>query len=147
MAAAEPLNTGIGELTMVRSAFGDLVAHPESPPARHSVDKERASKPPFGPTTNRFAPHERLPTMHCPSCYARLEIADRSGIEIDFCPSCRGIWLDKGELDKIIERSAANVVRASTPARADFDFESRDKVKTKKKKKREWLEDIFDLFD
>jgi Zn-finger nucleic acid-binding protein len=36
-------------------------------------------------------------------------MADRSGIEIDYCPECRGVWLDRGELDKIIERSAQNV--------------------------------------
>jgi Zn-finger nucleic acid-binding protein len=36
-------------------------------------------------------------------------MADRSGIEIDYCPECRGVWLDRGELDKIIERSSANV--------------------------------------
>ena len=45
--------------------------------------------------------------MLCPSCKTPLSIADRSGIEIDFCPTCRGVWLDRGELDKIIERSAA----------------------------------------
>ncbi len=45
--------------------------------------------------------------MMCPSCHATLEIAERQGIEIDYCPRCRGVWLDRGELDKIIERSAS----------------------------------------
>jgi uncharacterized protein len=42
-----------------------------------------------------------------PDCGTDLVMADRSGIEIDYCPQCRGVWLDRGELDKIIERSAA----------------------------------------
>ena len=45
--------------------------------------------------------------MLCPHCKVALTIADRQGIEIDFCPNCRGVWLDRGELDKILERSAA----------------------------------------
>ena len=44
--------------------------------------------------------------MNCPNCNVNLVMTDRSGIEIDYCPSCRGVWLDRGELDKIIERSA-----------------------------------------
>ena len=44
--------------------------------------------------------------MKCPNCNETLVMADRQGIEIDYCPSCRGVWLDKGELDKIIERSS-----------------------------------------
>ena len=43
--------------------------------------------------------------MNCPHCNIPLSMADRSGIEIDFCPQCRGVWLDRGELDKIIERA------------------------------------------
>jgi Zn-finger nucleic acid-binding protein len=44
--------------------------------------------------------------MKCPRCDADLSISDRQGIEIDFCPKCRGVWLDRGELDKIVERAA-----------------------------------------
>ena len=43
--------------------------------------------------------------MNCPKCYEPLRISERQGIEIDYCPDCRGVWLDKGELDKIVERS------------------------------------------
>lgn len=57
--------------------------------------------------------------MLCPVCKVALALADRQGIEIDYCPQCRGIWLDRGELDKIIERNeayeAAKTV-ASAPA-------------------------------
>jgi Zn-finger nucleic acid-binding protein len=45
--------------------------------------------------------------MACPIDGATLVMSERSGIEIDYCPTCRGVWLDRGELDKIIERSAA----------------------------------------
>ena len=47
--------------------------------------------------------------MKCPACDATLAMADRQGIEIDYCPQCRGVWLDRGELDKIIERASAEL--------------------------------------
>ncbi|MEI6847500.1 MAG: zf-TFIIB domain-containing protein [Chlorobiaceae bacterium] len=43
--------------------------------------------------------------MKCPACNTDLVISERQNIEIDYCPDCRGVWLDRGELDKIIERS------------------------------------------
>ena len=46
--------------------------------------------------------------MSCPVDGTTLVMSERSGIEIDYCPTCRGVWLDRGELDKIIERSAAS---------------------------------------
>ena len=56
--------------------------------------------------------------MKCPMCNeVDLVMADRQGVEIDYCPKCRGVWLDRGELDKIIERSA--VVEASGRGGAD----------------------------
>jgi uncharacterized protein len=46
--------------------------------------------------------------MKCPACTTvALVMSERQGIEIDYCPECRGIWLDRGELDKIIQRSAS----------------------------------------
>ena len=51
--------------------------------------------------------------MKCPACSIDLVMSERSGIEIDYCPTCRGVWLDRGELDKIIERSQS--VRAEAP--------------------------------
>ena len=51
--------------------------------------------------------------MKCPVCKdVNLVMSDRQGVEIDYCPECRGVWLDRGELDKIIERSAAPAPRA-----------------------------------
>ncbi|MEI6215593.1 MAG: zf-TFIIB domain-containing protein [Desulfuromonadales bacterium] len=55
--------------------------------------------------------------MKCPICTGvDLKIAERQGIEIDYCPECRGVWLDRGELDKIIERSAVVSQAAVQPA-------------------------------
>lgn len=48
----------------------------------------------------------RADGMLCPVCKVNLMLSDRQGIEIDYCPNCRGVWLDRGELDKIIERNA-----------------------------------------
>jgi len=57
--------------------------------------------------------------MYCPVCKeTRLEMTERQGVEIDYCPECRGVWLDRGELDKIIERSAFRRRRTVTTSRA-----------------------------
>ncbi|QAU33306.1 zf-TFIIB domain-containing protein [Janthinobacterium sp. 17J80-10] len=56
--------------------------------------------------------------MKCPICIdADLVMSERQGIEIDYCPKCRGVWLDRGELDKIIDRSAAGLpAQGAAPA-------------------------------
>jgi Zn-finger nucleic acid-binding protein len=55
-------------------------------------------------------------TMKCPVCLQPdLVMSERQGIEIDYCPQCRGVWLDRGELDKIIERSASSPAAAPPP--------------------------------
>jgi hypothetical protein len=53
--------------------------------------------------------------MACPVDGAALVMSERSGIEIDYCPTCRGVWLDRGELDKIIERNAASMAAPQAP--------------------------------
>jgi Zn-finger nucleic acid-binding protein len=55
--------------------------------------------------------------MKCPTDSATLVMSERSGVEIDYCPECRGVWLDRGELDKIIER-AENEMAKNAPAPA-----------------------------
>lgn len=80
--------------------------------------------------------------MQCPIDGTQLVMADRAGVEIDYCPQCRGVWLDRGELDKIIERSAPQQA-APQPAR---QHEGEYGGKPYKKKKRGgFLEDIFDF--
>ena len=59
--------------------------------------------------------------MKCPNCNVTLVMTDRSGIEIDYCPDCRGVWLDRGELDKIIERSSQNVKNKQHDSYAEND--------------------------
>ena len=55
--------------------------------------------------------------MKCPVCATPdLLMTERQGIEIDYCPQCRGVWLDRGELDKIIERSTRDAVATVSPA-------------------------------
>lgn len=56
--------------------------------------------------------------MKCPVDGETLVMTDRSGVEIDYCPTCRGVWLDRGELDKIIERTAQAPQVASQTSRA-----------------------------
>ena len=53
--------------------------------------------------------------MKCPICNVDLVMSDRQGVEIDYCPQCRGVWLDRGELDKIIERSNPVIAQAQQP--------------------------------
>lgn len=43
--------------------------------------------------------------MECPICKVTLLMSEKQGIEIDYCPNCRGVWLDRGELEKIIDKS------------------------------------------
>jgi hypothetical protein len=60
--------------------------------------------------------------MFCPVCQsAELVMTDRQGIEIDYCPTCRGVWLDRGELDKLIERSVQLVGSVPAPAVSGLD--------------------------
>ncbi|MDN5928192.1 MAG: zf-TFIIB domain-containing protein [Hyphomicrobiales bacterium] len=80
--------------------------------------------------------------MKCPIDDVELVIAERQGIEIDYCPKCRGVWLDRGELDKIIERSESRAPRAY---RDDGDnHQDRDERRPHKKKK-SILGEIFDF--
>lgn len=112
--------------------------------------------------------------MNCPHCSIPLAMSDRHGVEIDYCPQCRGVWLDRGELDKIIERAglsapvAPAVSSAMPPAmpqtvpppmpggmpyRRDYDDDDDDDrryrgqgdVYPKKKKKEGFLSDLFDF--
>jgi uncharacterized protein len=88
--------------------------------------------------------------MKCPNCNIDLVMTDRSGIEIDYCPQCRGIWLDRGELDKIIERSTQHATHKPSGYQENYgsrerDYGSRDSDYYKKKKKESFLGDLFDF--
>jgi Zn-finger nucleic acid-binding protein len=84
--------------------------------------------------------------MQCPVCKdPHLVISERQGIEIDYCPSCRGVWLDRGELDKLIERSSAAAPAPQATAAHRSDPRSYpDPRYGYHKKPKSWLSEIFD---
>lgn len=63
--------------------------------------------------------------MLCPVCRIDLHMSDRQGIEIDYCPRCRGVWLDRGELDKIVERSTQMEAPAQPAAGSQYRLPER----------------------
>ncbi len=97
--------------------------------------------------------------MKCPTCTdSTLVLSNRENVEIDYCPDCRGVWLDRGELDKIIERANAgqsaatpspetargyaSAQHSSRPDFVDSDFQGQRYPQGKRKKS--WLNEIFD---
>ena len=92
--------------------------------------------------------------MDCPICSVPLVMSDRQGIEIDYCPKCRGVWLDRGELDKIIERSVAHAVPSRGAARPEPSYAQHGgqghsgfghgHYGKPHKKQKHWLSEIFD---
>ncbi|MDQ3206399.1 MAG: zf-TFIIB domain-containing protein [Pseudomonadota bacterium] len=91
--------------------------------------------------------------MDCPVCPdAKLAMSDRQGIEIDYCPQCRGVWLDRGELDKLIERSAAPApderarpAQSRPPAFDPPRYDNRGQDAYRHKKKKNLLGELFDF--
>lgn len=86
--------------------------------------------------------------MKCPTCKeVNLVMTDRQGIEIDYCPECRGVWLDRGELDKIIERSTSQPPPA--PERGSDQTPpqglGRDDHYYRQKKRKGLLGELFDF--
>ena len=95
--------------------------------------------------------------MKCPVCpQSVLVMADRQGVEIDYCPSCRGVWLDRGELDKLMEKSASKEAAAAysqaSPAAAshgrpdfvDSDYRHKSGGQHGYPRRKSWLSEIFD---
>jgi Zn-finger nucleic acid-binding protein len=96
--------------------------------------------------------------MKCPICTGiDLKIAERQGIEIDYCPECRGVWLDRGELDKIIERSAVQTPSYTQPPQPQYQQPGHNQQQYGKPhhddhgygqngshKKKSWMSELFD---
>jgi Zn-finger nucleic acid-binding protein len=88
--------------------------------------------------------------VKCPVCpESTLAMTERQGVEIDYCPNCRGVWLDRGELDKLVDLSARQVpaaaaapVRGGPPPFADSDYGEHRGYGYKRRKS--WLGEIFD---
>jgi Zn-finger nucleic acid-binding protein len=100
--------------------------------------------------------HVNREPLRCPTCGSRLVEVERSEVLIDACPSCRGIWLDRGELDKILvkERQMASAdpdedffreVEGRTPKHEHRDSGHHDHDYKRKRRKRSLLEDLFDF--
>jgi len=92
---------------------------------------------------------DQVAAMSCPVCRVPLAMSDRQGIEIDYCPQCRGVWLDRGELDKIVERSAPAPAPApapqAAPAQAGWGApQGHGYGHGHYRKRKSWLEEIFD---
>lgn len=90
--------------------------------------------------------------MLCPIDGSTLLLSERQGIEIDYCPQCRGVWLDRGELDKLIDRSDDDDDRdrRREPDRRDIDRRDdreRSPSQYRPKKKKGFLSDIFEFGD
>jgi len=90
--------------------------------------------------------------MQCPVCKTvNLTMAERSGIEIDYCPQCRGVWLDRGELDKIIERASPAAAAAPVQQHAPPPMHPPGQVPYgsggyyRKKKREGFLGELFDF--
>lgn len=80
--------------------------------------------------------------MDCPVDGTTLVMTDRQGIEIDYCPDCRGVWLDRGELDKLIEREQQWV---ATEVAERTGGDAKPAKAPKKKKMSSWLQDVMEL--
>ncbi|MFT3738379.1 MAG: zf-TFIIB domain-containing protein [Breznakibacter sp.] len=81
--------------------------------------------------------------MKCPVCKdVSLVMSERQGIEIDYCPDCRGVWLDRGELDKIIERAAKPGPTSSPEVSQPSAY--RGSTHSYKSHKKHWLGELFD---
>lgn len=80
--------------------------------------------------------------MQCPVCKdSQLVISERQKIEIDYCPTCRGVWLDRGELDKLIERSSLDQPAIQAPQHQQYRNDYRS---DRYRKPKSWLSEIFD---
>jgi Zn-finger nucleic acid-binding protein len=78
--------------------------------------------------------------MNCPIDGSQLVMAERQGVEIDYCPQCRGVWLDRGELDKIIERGSNEFAGPPRDERREMHPSGH-----KPKKKKNFLSEIFEF--
>lgn len=96
--------------------------------------------------------------MQCPIDGTQLLIAERSGVEIDYCPQCRGIWLDRGELEKLMERANEIDVREARMYNRpeslekrkrdyDDDYYDDDDYRRYPRKRKTFMKELFDIFD
>ncbi len=83
--------------------------------------------------------------MKCPNCEETLIMTERQGVEIDYCPKCRGVWLDKGELDKIIEKSQGEMRQQNQDRFDDDDDDNFGRRNPGQRRKGGFLGNLFDF--
>ncbi len=87
--------------------------------------------------------------MKCPSCNETLLMSEKRGVEIDYCPNCRGIWLDRGELEKIMDQSADHYAKKENYEKdyQQYGYNEYNKGHHQKQpyKKKSFLNDLFDF--
>lgn len=84
--------------------------------------------------------------MLCPVCTSeQLALAERRGIEIDYCPSCRGVWLDRGELDKLIAGAEGAWTDGSRERDFDERADSNARGESRRERRESWLSELFEL--
>jgi Zn-finger nucleic acid-binding protein len=79
--------------------------------------------------------------MNCPNDNSELRMTERNGVEVDYCPRCRGVWLDRGELDKILDRSSA----IEEEWRRPHDHRDAPKHSSSKRRRKGFLNEFFDF--
>lgn len=106
-----------------------------------------------------------MPLLICPNCQTVMDEIDRGAVHVDVCPKCRGVWLDRGELDKLLAAAREEIAREraerAPPPRGDAGYDPRareqrydddrrrydDERHYKKRKRKSPWEDILDIFD
>lgn len=83
--------------------------------------------------------------MKCPSCSETLLMTEKRGVEIDYCPNCRGIWLDRGELEKIMDNTASHYSSRDNYERDYKSYGYGHQHGHHPKKKKSFLDDFFDF--
>jgi Zn-finger nucleic acid-binding protein len=84
--------------------------------------------------------------MQCPQCQVTLMMAERQGVEVDYCPQCRGVWLDRGEIDRIIAGSTQLTQAPAPPAAPVAPAPPGDgRQQERGRRKREGLMDLLDF--
>ncbi len=85
--------------------------------------------------------------MKCPSCNETLLMTEKRGVEIDYCPNCRGIWLDRGELDKIMDNTADHYSKKDNYEKdyKSYEYNQHGSSHHPHRKKKSFLNDFFDF--
>ena len=85
--------------------------------------------------------------MKCPVCKdVTLLMSEKKGVEIDYCPERRGIWLDRGELEKLVERDEKTYQDVKREYKDDYEDKYEHKKYPKKKRRESFLGEVFDIF-